>query len=294
MGRCRPTAGYDLKVAPPEPTEADRLVAPLVDLARRGSLLVATDFDGTIAPVVRDPLRARPVPEAARALSALAEHTPVAVVSGRDLANLAAQCPVPGVLLLGSYGLEPWWRLNQGEPLPQPAEPSPRLVLLARELEDLTSWLPGIQVEVKSFGVAVHFRNSPEPRLIGPVVRRLVQQLAAYEGLLLIKGRQVIEVRPPRSGHKGVALANLLDRLRPRGCVYAGDDLGDIPAMQELHLRADQMELALALGVLSAEANPQLTEVADHLLAGPPAWARLLELVLAGVSQSAEPVPASR
>ncbi len=90
------------------PAEASSLVPPLVRLARRGSLLIASDFDGTLAQVVRDPRRARALPQASRALAELARRTPVAVISGRDLANLAVQCRVPGAVLLGSYGLEPW------------------------------------------------------------------------------------------------------------------------------------------------------------------------------------------
>lgn len=259
----------------------------MVRLARRGSLLIASDFDGTLAQVVRDPRRARPLPQASLALAELAIRTPVAVISGRDLANLAVQCPVPGVLLLGSYGLEPWLRVNPEDPLPVPSAPSARLVELARDLEDLTAWLPGVQVEAKALGVSVHYRNSPEPRRVGPTVRRMVEQLAAHEQFQVVRGKLVVEVRPPHSGNKGVALAGLLERLRPKGCVFAGDDLGDLPAINELRGRSAEMELALAIGVLGPEAHPQLAEVADLCLAGPAAWAQLLEDVARGIRSTA-------
>lgn len=269
------------------PAEVSSLVAPLVRLARRGSLLIASDFDGTLAPVVRDPRRSRPLPQASRALAELAAHTPVAVISGRDLANLAVQCPVPGVLLLGSYGLEPWLHASSGDPLPLPSAPPDRLVRLARDLEDLTAWLPGVQVEAKALGVSVHYRNSPEPRRVGPTVRRMVEQLAAHEHFQVVRGKLVIEVRPPHSGNKGMALAGLLDRLRPKGCVFAGDDLGDLPAIHELHRRSREMELALAIGVLGQDANPLLAETADVCLEGPAAWAQLLGEVAQGIRSPA-------
>lgn len=253
------------------------LIAPLVRLARRGSLLIATDFDGTIAPVVSNPRRARPLPEATTAMARLANRTPVAVISARDLANLAVQCPVPGVLLLGSYGLEPWMRLTKDEPLPPPTPPSERLVRLARTLEELTDWLPGVEVETKTLGVAVHYRNSPEPRRAAQLVRRMVEQVAKGDGLEVVRGKLVVEVRPPRSGNKGTALAAILDRLRPRGCVFAGDDLGDLPAMEELHRRSGDLELAWAIGILAPDASPLLVEAADHYLDGPAAWASLLQ-----------------
>ena len=268
------------------------LVAPLLRLARRGSLLIATDFDGTIAPVVRDPKRARPLPEASRALAQLAAKTPVAVISARDLANLAQQCPIPGVLLLGSYGLEPWMRLTSDERLPDRPPPSERLVRLARDLQDLTDWLPGVQVETKAMGVAVHYRNSPEPRRAAQLVRRMVDQVASHEGLDVVRGKLVVELRPPRSGNKGTALAAILDRLEPRGCVFAGDDLGDLPAMEELHRRRQDMELALAIGILGQDGSPRLGEVADRCLDGPRAWAELLQQLADSLPRGARLSPA--
>ncbi|MHB8325464.1 MAG: trehalose-phosphatase [Candidatus Dormibacteria bacterium] len=265
------------------PTGTSALIAPMLRLARRGSLLIATDFDGTLAHVVRDPRRARPLPQAARALAELATHTPVAVISARDLANLAVQCPIPGVLLLGSYGLEPWLQASAEDPLPARSAPSARLLQLARDLEDLTAWLPGVQVEAKALGVSVHYRNSPEPRRVGPTVRRMVEQLAAHEQFQVVRGKLVVEVRPPHSGNKGAALAGLLDRIGPKGCVFAGDDLGDLPAITELHRRSTEMELALAIGVLGADVHEQLAEAADYCLEGPAAWAQLLDEVADGI-----------
>lgn len=267
------------------------MAAPLTQLARRGSLLIATDFDGTLAPVVRDPDRAAPLPGARAALETLARHTPVAIISARDLANLAAHCQVRGALLLGSYGLEPWLQMGAGEPPPRARPPSPELLQLARELSAVTAELEGVQVEVKALGVAVHYRNSPEPRRSGPIVRRQVERLSAAHGFQVVRGRQVVEARPPRSGNKGSALRLLLDRLQPRGCVYAGDDVGDLPALRELHQRASGLELAAAVGVMSPEANPELVAEVDHLLEGPGQWAELLGTVAKAVTATA---PAGR
>ncbi|MFZ0996112.1 MAG: trehalose-phosphatase [Acidimicrobiales bacterium] len=257
------------------------LVAPLVRLARSGSLLVASDFDGTLARVVRNPRLARPLPEAARALSALAQRTPVAVISGRDLANLFVQCPLPGVLLLGSYGLEPWREAGTSPiPLP-PSNPSDRLKRIAAELQAATQDLPGVEVETKTLGVAVHYRNVSDRHAAGLELRGLVSGIARRQDLELLRGRFVLELRDRHAGDKGTALVQLLDRISPRGCVYAGDDLGDLPAMVQLHRRAEGLELALAFGVLSPETPDQVRAEADVCLDGPDEWAALL----AGVSR---------
>lgn len=256
------------------------MAAPLARLARSGSLLVATDFDGTLAPVVRNPSRARPLPIAAQALAALALRTPVAVISGRDLANLFVQCPLPGVLLLGSYGLEPWQEAGSlPRPLP-PSNPSPRLQRLASELKVSLRGLDGVEVETKTLGVAVHYRNAPDRHTIGLELRRILSLVSHREELELLRGRRVLELRDRHAGDKGTALVQLLDRISPRGCVYAGDDLGDIPAMVQLHRRAGDLELALAIGVLSQETPDQVREEADVCLEGPDEWAKLLATVL--------------
>ncbi|HEY6537502.1 MAG TPA: trehalose-phosphatase [Candidatus Dormibacteraeota bacterium] len=265
----------------------DQLAAPLVRLARSGSLLVATDFDGTLAPVVRDPRRARPLPEAARALTALAQRTPVAVISGRDLANLFVQCPLPGVLLLGSYGLEPWREARSGR-LPMPvSNPSPRLRLIGKELGQSLRDLPGVDIEVKTLGVAVHYRNAPDRHAAGVELRRRLSGVAEHEDLELLRGRRVLELRDRHAGDKGTALVQLLDRIAPRGCVFAGDDLGDLPAMVQLHRRAFDLELALAFGVLSPETPDQVRAEADICLEGPAEWARLLNGVLEELARAA-------
>ncbi len=263
------------------PQSLAELAAPLVRLARSGSLLVATDFDGTLAPVVRDPRRARPLPEAAAALTALAVRTPVAVISGRDLANLFVQCPLPGVLLLGSYGLEPWREAGSGR-LPLPASnPSRRLQRIAEELTDSLADLPGVDVEVKTLGVAVHYRNAPDRHAAGLELRGRLSSVSRREELELLRGRRVLELRDRHAGDKGTALVQLLERISPRGCVFAGDDLGDLPAMVQLHRWSGDLELAVAFGVLSPETPDQVREEADVCLEGPEEWAKLLN----GVSE---------
>lgn len=78
-------------------------------VARVPQLLVACDYDGTLAPIVDDPTRAEPLPEAVAAIRALATlpQTTVAVVSGRALRDLATLSRLPGeVHLVGSHGSE--------------------------------------------------------------------------------------------------------------------------------------------------------------------------------------------
>ena len=87
----------------------NEVVAALAEVSETQRLLVATDFDGCLAPIVDDPAMARPIPESMEALRSLAvtPGTIVAVVSGRALADLEHLLgPVERMHLVGSHGAE--------------------------------------------------------------------------------------------------------------------------------------------------------------------------------------------
>ena len=70
---------------------------------------LATDFDGTVSPIVSPPEAARPLPGVEASLSRLVDHLAVvALVSGRTITDLALRIDVPGALYVGNHGLE-WW-----------------------------------------------------------------------------------------------------------------------------------------------------------------------------------------
>jgi trehalose 6-phosphate phosphatase len=89
----------------PELREAIRTIA------RTDHLLVAMDFDGTMAPIVGHADDARPLPRAATAFAGLAvlPRTTTALISGRALASLRQVASPPvDTLLIGSHGAEAW------------------------------------------------------------------------------------------------------------------------------------------------------------------------------------------
>jgi len=76
-------------------------------------LLVALDFDGTLSPLVDDPMSSRMLPAAREAVMALVATpaTTVALVSGRsipDLRIIAEHQDDSPLLLAGSHGAEVW------------------------------------------------------------------------------------------------------------------------------------------------------------------------------------------
>jgi trehalose 6-phosphate phosphatase len=195
-------------------------------------LLVVLDLDGTLAPIVSRPERAQ-VPTATLRLLGRAAARPrveVAILSARPRSDLLALIPVPGVRLIGQYGLE-------GPLSPAPGERSRirRAVRrLARELDEIVAHHPGAWVEQKGLSVAVHDRAVRPVRL-----RALHQELRGIEtrcrreGLGVSLGRRITDF-VPRGYDKGGALRRLRARLKPRVTLYFGDSPADEPAFAAL------------------------------------------------------------
>ena len=192
----------------------DALAALAADPAASGLIL---DFDGVLSPIVADPGTSAMPDGAAASLARLAGPLGLlAVLSGRPAAFLADRVRVPGVLLLGSYGLE---RIQDGERHLHPAaerwlEPVREA---SRELEDLLGGVPGIRVERKSVSVAVHWRQAPDAGAAAaagaPGHRRDRRRHRAAAGT----GEAGRGTAPP--GQRGQGLR----RLRPAGGVRAED-----------------------------------------------------------------------
>jgi trehalose 6-phosphate phosphatase len=247
--------------------------------------LVALDFDGTLAPIVDDPAQARAHPEAVRALSALARHVGrVAVVTGRpaqtavDYAGLRGAAGLPGLVVLGHYGLERWDASTGVVSAPPPpagvAEARRRLPGLLQE-----HGCPDAYVEDKGASVGVHTRRLADPQAAFERLREPLRALAAETGLVLEPGRQVLELRPP-GVDKGGALRALVDEAGARTVVFAGDDLGDLAAFDAVDaLRAQGLAGLLVCSGSTEEAA--LARRADLVVDGPEGVVALLQAVAA-------------
>ncbi len=214
----------------------DALTA-LDDLAARRPA-VFFDFDGTLSDIVNDPGAAIPVAGATEALRQLAERCPVAVLSGRDLADVTKRVGVQGIWYAGSHGFEltaPDGTHHQNDAA---ATAVPVLRRAAGELRERLGSIPGVAVEHKRFGVAVHYRNAARDR-VGEVAAA-VRAAGRRDGLRVTTGREVIELRPDLDWDKGKTLRWVLDHLAeaesgPLTPVYLGDDITDEDAFDAVH-----------------------------------------------------------
>jgi trehalose 6-phosphate phosphatase len=238
--------------------------------------LVATDYDGTLSPIVSDPAVAVAVSGAAAALARLAPLVgTMVIITGRPAAEAVALggfAGVPGLIVLGHYGAE---RLQDGA---LRAATAPDGIAAAREalpgLLAAAGAPDGTRLEDKGKALAVHTRNAADPEAALALLREPLARLAADSGLVLEPGRLVLELRPPGTD-KGAALRALAAERGARSVLYFGDDLGDLGAFAALRdLRGDGVA-GCAVASASQEA-PQVAAAADLVVDGPAGVVRLM------------------
>jgi trehalose 6-phosphate phosphatase len=233
---------------------------------RSGEVALCLDFDGTLAPIVDDPDRARPLPEVPALLGSLANRfAAVALISGRPASYLAEHAAAPGVRYLGMYGLQ---EIRDGWVWVDPRLTAGRDAVVAARAE-LAESSPvresGVYLENKHYAVAVHTRRVPDPdRWAGPIAR-VARQVADRHGLEVVPGKLVWELRPAVPSDKGDAVRRVVTDSGARAVLVAGDDLGDLPAF----VAASRLGDALRVAVQSAETPAPLLDAADVVVDGP-------------------------
>ncbi len=209
------------------------LTTALERLAGTEVLLVALDFDGTLAPLVDDPADSRALPRARAAVLALldAPRTRVALISGRAMASLREVSELPDtVLLSGSHGIEV---MLDGEPqLTLTDDELHRAEALHRALDAVAAGQEGIWVEEKPAGFALHSRLASEA-LADAATTDALARVSAIPGLTSRRGSDVLEFSV-RATNKGDAVRVLREHSGATGVFFAGDDVTDEDAFAAL------------------------------------------------------------
>ena len=239
-------------------------------------VLVAVDFDGTLAPLVTDPLQATAVPgglESLRDAATLGGVT-TAVVSGRDLATLerlTAFGPDDGVTLIGSHGAQ----TNRGDRTALgstagaaflDSAAAALLETLSDELEAIRSRYPAVRLEHKPAAVALHTRDV-EPSAAKAATRAANEAGRRHAGVQVIPGKEVVELSVS-AADKGSTLAHLALESRSNATLYVGDDATDERAFAALQPSSGDLTVKVGTG----------ETVALHRVPGPEAVVELLKI----------------
>ncbi|MBB3086172.1 trehalose-phosphatase [Geodermatophilus sabuli] len=238
------------------------LVAALRELAGRRPVLVASDYDGVLAPLVGDPSAAVPSPGVAEALARLAARpgVVVALVSGRGVADLRTVSGLSGPYRwVGSHGAE-----FDG---PLTGELAARRDALSEQLAPLVAAVPGALLEVKPASVAVHVRQVTDRAAADELLA--TADRVADPSLTKKPGKEVLELAVT-DADKGRAMLRLRDELGAAAAVYLGDDRTDEDAFRALPpddvtVKVGEGETAARFRVADPAVVPLLEELAALL-----------------------------
>lgn len=252
----------------------------LADLAATRGLGLMLDYDGTLAEIVSDPPKAKPLPGIAELIDQIAAHDNrviVAIVTGRRIDEIRKLLEVRSqIFFSGVHGLE--FSSRDGG-----TQFSPAALACAAELNRVRQWLkdhtpPGrdFWIEDKQVAIGLHYRNA-DPEQARPLCAQFAEFVARdAPSLKLLRLKRLLETMPKAAG-KDLAVRGFKDRLpRPFVAAYFGDDTTDEDAFDAL----DQRDVGVLVG-------PPHPSHARYRVANPRAVARELRSLASAVENRA-------
>jgi trehalose 6-phosphate phosphatase len=229
-------------------------------------LLCAFDFDGTLAAIVPQPGRACLAPSMRERLVAIRVHAPLAIITGRSVADIRQRLGFAPDFVVGNHGLEgvPGWEAQADRHRALSAGWMGQLAaLLQAEQAD-----PGIFLENKDYSMSVHYRMTRNPEQAEHLLQSLFMKLSPQPRV--VSGKMVFNLLGEDACNKGSALVRLMQITGARNALYAGDDVTDEDVFRLRHS-----------GILSIRVERHPDSAADFFLERQDHMARLLDALAA-------------
>ena len=192
-----------------------RRQAPALAQFASSNVLLAFDYDGTLAPITAYPERARMRERTRRLLVAAAIRYPCVVISGRGWSDVAPRLDgIPLRRVYGNHGLEPWAE-NAGH--------AAAVRQWIDRLDHLRTY-PGLSIEDKTYSVAIHYRRVRQKRVVRRAIEAAVRRL---RGARIVGGKEAVNLVPASAPDKGAALEHARRLLACDCSIYVGDDETD-------------------------------------------------------------------
>ena len=232
----------------------------LLEMFAWSNVLLAFDYDGTLAPLVNAPAHATMRASTRRLLRHVSKLYPCVVITGRSQADALGRLRnVEVCRVVGNHG----------------AEPSPNAEASRRRVRQ---WLPvlkarlsgrqGVVIEDKGLSVAVHYRQARARSL----TRRAVLSAArSLKDVRLVGGKLVVNIVVPNAPHKGLALERERAHFACDTVIYVGDDETD----------EDVFQIDRPGQLLSIRVGRKRTSAAPYYIRNQPEIDRLLETLIA-------------
>jgi trehalose 6-phosphate phosphatase len=200
-----------------------------------GHVMLFSDFDGTLCPIVARPELAETPEETRRWLILLAGNprVDVAIISGRALPDLKARVGIEGLTYAGNHGLE-----IMGPSVtfvhPVAEETKPVMGRLYRDLSRALQPFAGVIMEDKGLTLSIHYRLLDKAKVgqFKDLFNRFMEEAGVAGGILVTAGKMVYEIRPAVEWNKGQALRMLVEAgAKPNRpdplTMFLGDDWTD-------------------------------------------------------------------
>jgi trehalose 6-phosphate phosphatase len=242
--------------------------AALEEIAQ-SNVLLGFDYDGTLAPIVARPERARMRPSSEMLLAELTRRYPCAVISGRGRSDVLDRLGgLPLLRVVGNHGLE--WET------PAPHVPRETIVRWRNAMARACGGIEGVEIEDKTWSVAVHWRRA-RPKSVAR--SRVLAAAEALKSARMLHGKDVVNLVHPSAANKGAAILEIRRQLGCDTILYIGDDVTDEDVFELgaegriLTIRVRRRAASRALYYLRSQA--QIDDLLTMLLAFRPSARRL-------------------
>jgi trehalose 6-phosphate phosphatase len=242
-------------------------------------ILLLTDYDGTLTPIVDRPEQATLNNNTRKLLQKLVKNRryTVGVISGRALSDLKSKIDLDGIIYAGNHGLEiEGFGASFLEPIAE--EMRPFFSMLNKALSATMRGIKGVFVENKGLTLSVHYRmvKGTEERKVHDAFEKITDPLNVTGQIKVTHGKKVYEIRPPVDWNKGKAVAWLVARLKDESGqaqavpIYLGDDLTDEDAFKVINRDG---------GISIFVGDEDSKSVAKYLLKSPEEVAEFLKML---------------
>lgn len=222
-------------------SSADSLPNALIKLEEIDSiissreLILFLDYDGTLAPIVSNPNDAVMSEKTRDIIVKLSKKMKIALVSGRDRADVEKKVGLSSLIYAGSHGFDIKGPENLTMETPGGDEVLLFLDKAEKNLKDVLQDVKGAIVERKKYAIAVHFRNVEEQN-VSFVLQAVEKELKNQQKLKKGDGKKIVELKPNINWHKGKAVLWLMKKLTASEGktfpLFIGDDITDEDALK--------------------------------------------------------------